>query len=124
MPATTFVRSSGHPRPRCALIPSTQHSTRSSHSRLGVSEALPSLALGQCILGSPLLACRLPLKAHIRSKLVCTYLPFLVQGLGLGVVYNEIIRLSFLLVIVWFLVLHMHPASIVYVVNIELQAGR
>jgi hypothetical protein len=59
----------------------------------------------------------------IRSKLVCTYLPFLVQGLGLCVVYNEILRLSSLLVVVWFLVLHMHPASIVYVADIELQAG-
>jgi hypothetical protein len=60
----------------------------------------------------------------IRSKLVYTYLPFLVQGLALCVAYNEIIRLRFLLVVVWFLVLHVHPASILYVVDIELQAGR
>jgi hypothetical protein len=61
---------------------------------------------------------------YIHSMLVYTYLPFLVQGLGICVMYNEILRLSFLLVVVWFLILHMHPTLIVYVVDIKLQAGR
>jgi hypothetical protein len=43
---------------------------------------------------------------YIRRELVNTYLPFLVQGLGLCEVYNDILRLSFLLVVDWFLVLH------------------
>jgi hypothetical protein len=42
---------------------------------------------------------------------------------GICVVYNEILQLSYLLVVVWFLILHMHRASIVYVLDIELQTG-
>jgi hypothetical protein len=60
----------------------------------------------------------------IRSKCAYTYLPFLMQGLGLCVVYNEILRLGFLLVVVWFLIVYMHRATIVYVIDIELQASR
>jgi hypothetical protein len=62
-------------------------------------------------------------KFSIRSKCAYTYLPFLVQGLSLCVAYNEILQLSFLLVVIWFLIVHMHRATIVYVIDIELQAG-
>jgi hypothetical protein len=66
---------------------------------------------------------RSPNAGNIRSKCGHTYFLFLVQGIGLCLVYNEILRLGFLSAVVWFLIVYMHRASIVHVVHIELQAG-